>query len=76
MGRKLGIIGAGKVGEALAVGVAQRGLVAKADMILSVRRRRTAPSSRRGRAFRTILDNSELARLSDAIIIAVKPKDV
>jgi pyrroline-5-carboxylate reductase len=74
MGRKLGIVGAGKVGEALAVGVAQRGLVAKGDMILSVRTEphRTELEARTG--IRTVVDNRELARLSDAIVVAVKPK--
>ena len=76
MGRKLGIVGAGKVGEALAVGVANRGLVAKEDMILSAHTEahRAAIEARTG--FRTILDNREVARLSDTIVIAVKPKDV
>ena len=37
MGRKLGIIGAGKVGEALASGIAQRGLVEPGDILLSDR---------------------------------------
>jgi pyrroline-5-carboxylate reductase len=74
MGRKLGIVGAGKVGEALAVGVAQRGLVAKADMILSVRTEAHRAELEARTGIRTIRDNRELARLSDAIMIAVKPK--
>ncbi len=76
MGRKLGIIGAGKVGEALAVGIAQRGLVDRGDILLSDRSEShiAAFSARTG--LRAILDNREVARLSDTIIVAVKPKDV
>ena len=76
MGRKLGIIGAGKVGEALAVGIAQRGLVAKEDMVLSDRSESHRADFVARTGLRAILDNREVARLSDTIIIAVKPKDV
>jgi pyrroline-5-carboxylate reductase len=76
MGRKLGIVGAGKVGEALAVGVAQRGLVPKGDIILSVRSEAHRADLEARTGIRTILDNRELARLSDVIVVAVKPKAV
>jgi pyrroline-5-carboxylate reductase len=76
MGRKLGIIGAGKVGEALAVGIAQRGLVAKADIVLSDRSEAHLAAFEARTGFRGIVDNSEVARVSDTIIVAVKPKDV
>jgi pyrroline-5-carboxylate reductase len=74
MGRKLGIVGAGKVGEALAIGVAQRGLVAKGDMILSVRTEAHRAELEARTGIRTVLDNREVARFSDAIVVAVKPK--
>jgi pyrroline-5-carboxylate reductase len=76
MGRKLGIIGAGKVGEALAVGVAQRGLVAKSDIFLSVRTEEHRAELETRTGIRALCDNREVARLSDAIVIAVKPKAV
>jgi pyrroline-5-carboxylate reductase len=76
MGRKLGIVGAGTVGEALAVGVAQRGLVPKGDIILSAHSERHRAELEARTGIRTTLDNRELARLSDAIVIAVKPKAV
>jgi pyrroline-5-carboxylate reductase len=76
MGRKLGIVGAGKVGEALATGVAQRGLVAKGDIILSVRTEAHRAELEARTGIRTVLDNREVARLSDAIVIAVKPKNM
>ena len=76
MGRKLGIIGAGKVGEALAIGIAQRGLVAKTDIVLSDRSEAHLAAFEARTGFRGIADNIEVARVSDTIIVAVKPKDV
>jgi pyrroline-5-carboxylate reductase len=76
MGRKLGIVGAGKVGEALAVGIAQRGLVAAADIVLSDRSETHRAELEARSGFRVVADNREVARLSETIIIAVKPKDV
>jgi pyrroline-5-carboxylate reductase len=74
MGRKLGIVGAGKVGEALAVGVAACGLVPKSDILLSVRTEAHGADLEARTGIRTIRDNRELARLSDAVVVAVKPK--
>jgi pyrroline-5-carboxylate reductase len=76
MGRKLGIIGAGKVGEALAVGIAQRGLVAREDILLSDRTEAHIAAFTAKTGLRAIVNNREVARLSDTIIVAVKPKDV
>jgi pyrroline-5-carboxylate reductase len=76
MGKKLGIIGAGKVGEALATGIAQRGLVAAADIVLSDRSATHRAELAAKTGFRVIADNSEVAHLSDTIILSVKPKDV
>lgn len=76
MGRKLGIIGAGKIGEALAAGVAAKGLVAKVDIVLSDRFAARCEELAQRTGFRAILDNKEVARASDAIILSVKPKDV
>ncbi len=75
MGKKLGIIGSGKLGEAIAAGVAARGFVAKTDMLLAdglePRRKELA-----AKGYRTTADSAEAARASDAIILSVKPKDV
>jgi pyrroline-5-carboxylate reductase len=76
MGRKLGIIGAGKVGEALAIGVAARGLVEKKDILLSVRTEGHRAELEAKTGIRAVLDNREVVRLSDAIVVAVKPKSV
>jgi pyrroline-5-carboxylate reductase len=76
MGRKLGIIGAGKIGEALAAGVAAKGLVAKGDIVLADRFEARCAELAQRTGFRVIMDNKEVARASDAIILSVKPKDV
>ncbi len=76
MGKKLGILGAGKVGEALAMGVAQRGLVPKNDILLSVRSETHRAEVQARTGIRCVLDNIELARLSDVVVVAVKPKTV
>jgi len=76
MGKKLGILGAGKVGEALAIGVARQGLVPKTDILLSVRSQAHRAELEARTGIRCILDNRELARLSDVVVIAVKPKSV
>jgi pyrroline-5-carboxylate reductase len=76
MGRKLGIIGAGKVGEALAVGIAQRGLVAAGDIVLSDRSATHRAELEAKTGFRVILENAEVARHADTIILSVKPKDI
>jgi pyrroline-5-carboxylate reductase len=76
MGRKLGIIGAGKIGEALASGVASKGLVAKGDILLADRFQARLDELEARTGFRATLDNREVARTCDAIILSVKPKDV
>lgn len=76
MGKRLGIIGAGKVGEALAVGVTARGLLEKKDILLSVRTEGHRAELEARTGMRAIRDNREVARSSDVIVVAVKPKAV
>jgi pyrroline-5-carboxylate reductase len=76
MGRKLGIIGAGKVGEALATGISRRGLVPAEDIVLSDPSATHRAELEAKTGFRVIPDNREVARLSDTIILSVKPKDI
>ena len=76
MGYELGIVGAGKIGEALAEGVARRGLVPKESMLLSVRSERHRAELEARSGIRTVTDNRLLASECDNIVVAVKPKDV
>jgi pyrroline-5-carboxylate reductase len=76
MGRKLGIIGAGKIGEALAMGVIRKGLLHCDDMILSVRSESHRAELEARTGITTVLDNLTVAREAETIILAVKPKSV
>ncbi len=73
---RLGIIGAGKIGEAIATGVVGRGLVAATEIILSVRSEKHRAELEARTGMRTVCDNLEVARTSDTIVLAVKPKSV
>ncbi|MDP3178225.1 MAG: pyrroline-5-carboxylate reductase [Spirochaetaceae bacterium] len=76
MGKKLGIIGAGKIGEALAMGVIRKGLLRVDDMILSVRSETHRAELEARTGIKTVLDNLIVAREADTLILAVKPKAV
>jgi pyrroline-5-carboxylate reductase len=76
MGYELGIIGAGKIGEALAVGVAKRGFIAKEKILLSVRSERHRAELEARTGIRAVADNLLIARECDNIVLAVKPKNV
>jgi pyrroline-5-carboxylate reductase len=76
MGYELGILGAGKIGEALAAGVVSRGLIKKDRIILAVRseRHRAELESRLG--IRAVTDDLAVAKDCDNLVLAVKPKNV
>lgn len=72
---KVGIIGVGRMGSALVKGFLKAKALETKDIIVSDRNReKLDPLSTLG--VRTTVDNAEVAREADVIIIAVKPKDV
>ena len=73
---KLGIIGAGKIGEAILAGAFSRKQFAAEDVILSVRTEPHRQDLEKRYAVRTTLDNREVAKDSKIIVLAVKPKTV
>jgi pyrroline-5-carboxylate reductase len=73
---KLGVIGAGTVGEALARGVVARGLLRRDEILLSVKSERHRAELEARSGIRTLVDNRVVAREADTIIVAVKPKNV
>jgi len=74
MAYKLGIIGAGKIGEALLQGVLQKGLVGPGDIILSVKSEKHRAELEARTGVKTVKDNREVAAASDNVFLAVKPK--
>lgn len=73
---RLTIIGAGKMGEALARGILQAGLTSPADLHFSdiAAPRLAALAAELG--VQTDTDNLQAVRQADVIILAVKPKDL
>lgn len=74
MGYKVGVIGAGKIGEALVQGILAKGIARKEELILSVKSSRHQEDLESRLGIRTVLDNSVVAAEADTIILAVKPK--
>ena len=60
MAYKLGIIGAGKIGEALLQGVLQKGLLASGDIILSVKSEKHRAELEARTGVKTVRDNREV----------------
>lgn len=73
---KLGIIGAGKIGEAILKGVFAQGLFVPEDVILTVRTEKHRADLEARFGVRSVLDNRVAAAECDIIILAVKPKSV
>lgn len=71
---RLGIIGAGKIGEAILQGVIAKGLARPDEVLLSVRSEKHRAELEARTGVRTILDNRELVAACDRVIVAVKPK--
>ena len=73
---KLGIIGAGKIGEAILAGSLSKGLLTPSDVILSVRTEQHRKNLEDKYNVTAVLRNREVARQSEIILIAVKPRTV
>lgn len=76
MSYTLGIVGAGKIGEALAMGVVAHGLVPAGKIILSVKSERHRAELEARSGMRTVIDNGIVTREAETLILAVKPKSV
>lgn len=76
MSYKLGIIGAGKIGEAILAGAFAKGLYAADEVILSVRTETHRQDLEARYGVMATLDNREVARNADLIVLSVKPKSV
>jgi pyrroline-5-carboxylate reductase len=76
MAYKIGVIGAGKIGEALVQGILARGIAERGEIILSVKSIRHREDLERRLGIRTVLDNEVVAAESDTLVLAVKPKNI
>lgn len=73
MKKKLGFIGCGNMGKAIVTGILKSALVRPSDIIASSKTENTAKKLRETLGINTILDNKEVAKVSDILFICVKP---
>jgi pyrroline-5-carboxylate reductase len=75
-GKKLGVIGVGKLGEALISGLLKQSDLDVGDITGSVHHEASIDRVKERLGIKTTLDNRELARDKDIILIAVKPQNM
>jgi pyrroline-5-carboxylate reductase len=75
-GKKLGVIGVGKIGEALISGLLKNGDVAQNNIQGSVKHQESLSRVKERLPIKTNLDNKAIARESDVVILAVKPQNM
>jgi pyrroline-5-carboxylate reductase len=74
--RKIAILGAGQIGEALISGLLSAGWRTAADLSASTRREERADELRERHGIYVTLSNSEAAAGAALVVIAVKPQDI
>lgn len=75
-GKKLGVIGVGKLGEALISGLLKQSDLDVVDITGSVHHEASIDRVKERLGIQTTLDNRELAKGKDIILIAVKPQNM
>ena len=70
----LGIVGAGKIGEAILQGVLAKEIAKPGEILLSVHSEKHRAELEARTGVRTMLDNRALVTACDKVIVAVKPK--
>ncbi|MBS1956173.1 MAG: pyrroline-5-carboxylate reductase [Cyanobacteria bacterium SZAS-4] len=75
-GKKLGVIGVGKLGEALIAGLLKQSDLDVTDIIGSVHHEASIDRVKERLGISTTLDNRELTKDRDIILIAVKPQNM
>jgi pyrroline-5-carboxylate reductase len=75
-GKRLGVIGAGKLGEALVAGLLRQGELQRDDVVASVKHPESIDRVRERLGVRATIDNVEVVRESDILLLAVKPQNM
>jgi len=75
-GKKVGIIGVGKLGEALALGLMKNGTLKATDICGSAKRASSIERIRTKIGIDAYLSNQDVVMKSDVIILAVKPQNI
>lgn len=75
-GKKIGIIGIGKIGEALITGLLKEGVIHREDIAGSVRHESSLARVRERLGIEVSLDNAAAAKNRDIVLIAVKPQNM
>ncbi|GIW72203.1 MAG: pyrroline-5-carboxylate reductase [Planctomycetota bacterium] len=73
---RFGIIGFGKLGEAVALGLLGSGVLARERITASVRSAASAERARRRSGLEVLTDNRAVVERSDTVLLAVKPQVV
>lgn len=76
VGKKIGFLGVGKIGEALALGLIERAGARREDMIGSVAHEESAERAARRTGLRVGTSNRAVVDASEILILAVKPQAV
>src|ERR671911_575253 len=74
--RKIAILGAGQIGEALLAGLLSSGWRSAGELAASTRREERATELRERHGVQVSLSNAETARGAALVVVAVKPQDI
>lgn len=75
-GKKIAVIGAGKLGEALITGLLKQGDLKKKDIAASVKKSESADRVTKRLGIDVILDNRALVKGRDIVLLCVKPQEM
>ncbi len=75
-GKKVGIIGVGKLGEALALGLIKNGVLKSSDIFGSAKRESSLERIRTKVGIDAFASNRDVVAHSDIVILAVKPQNI
>lgn len=76
MATKIGVVGAGKIGEALVQGILAKGLAKKEEILLSVKSEKHRAELEARTGIRVLTDNKAVAAEAETLVLAVKPKTI